>query len=122
MPRGYDAQHNMAARKAFEKRPPITLNFRFVRLAKRLFNPCLFDAAACQLKFGVIVVANHRASVIVLSWRDLPAISIRMAPCPSIQEVASVAWIERSEIQDDARRVFVPDFAALNPGYNRCNL
>jgi hypothetical protein len=50
----------MPAGQTLEKRPPAALGLRFVRVEDRVLNPFFRNAATLDLKFGVLVVPDHR--------------------------------------------------------------
>jgi hypothetical protein len=50
----------MAARQALEERSPASLGFRLVRTEDRVFDLLFRNAAAFELKFGMLVVSDHR--------------------------------------------------------------
>ena len=57
--RRYDAQHNMPAGQALKERSAVSSGFRLVGIEDRALDPFFRYAAALDLKFGVLVVADH---------------------------------------------------------------
>jgi len=63
----------MPAGQTLEKRLPVTLGLGFVRVEDRILNPFFRDAATLDLKFSVLIVADHRRSLTrSLRSRPLP--------------------------------------------------
>jgi len=51
----------MSARQTLQKRSSIALDLCFIRIADSLLNPRFGNAAAFDLKFGVLIVLDHEA-------------------------------------------------------------
>jgi hypothetical protein len=49
----------MSALQSLEERSPISFDLRLVRIEKCFLDPLFRNAAALDLKFGVLVITDH---------------------------------------------------------------